>query len=136
MSDAAAMKCGGCSTVPAHGANAFSKCGRCEMMHYCSRTCQRSHWPTHKADCFSRYERKAQRGLYTRSLFPQQRNPPSPLSLVPTFKTPDPPLTLNPLKGTLVGKKQARLGSQNEVNLDTHFSWVPLLRSDFLLHEC
>ena len=67
MSDAAAMKCGGCGTAPAHGAKAFSKCGRCKMMHYCSRTCQRSHWPTHKADCFSRDERKAQRQVVRES---------------------------------------------------------------------
>ena len=68
MSDAASeTKCGGCNKARADGAKAFSKCGRCHTMLYCSRACQCSHWPTHKADCFSRDERKAQRQVVRES---------------------------------------------------------------------
>lgn len=29
----------------------LKKCSRCENVSYCSKECQRSHWPTHKPDC-------------------------------------------------------------------------------------
>ena len=67
MSDHPETKCGGCDKARADGAKAFSKCGRCQTMHYCSRACQRSHWPAHKPDCFSRDERKAQRQVVRES---------------------------------------------------------------------
>jgi hypothetical protein len=33
--------------------NAAHKCGRCRIVHYCSRDCQRADWPTHKTMCTS-----------------------------------------------------------------------------------
>jgi hypothetical protein len=31
--------------------DAMSNCGRCKNMFYCSKTCQREHWKTHKTTC-------------------------------------------------------------------------------------
>ena len=31
-----------------------SSCSRCELIKYCSRDCQRQHWPTHKLKCFTK----------------------------------------------------------------------------------
>ena len=42
--------CSGCQ------AQKFSRCGRCQIVSYCSKDCQREHWPHHKRICkmFSR----------------------------------------------------------------------------------
>ena len=29
----------------------LQKCGQCRQVLYCSRDCQRAHWPRHKSDC-------------------------------------------------------------------------------------
>ncbi|KIM97223.1 hypothetical protein OIDMADRAFT_182606 [Oidiodendron maius Zn] len=33
------------------GAKSVSRCSRCKTVSYCSKPCQTSHWPLHKADC-------------------------------------------------------------------------------------
>ena len=35
------------------GAATTLVCSRCQQQSYCSRECQRGHWPAHKLDCFS-----------------------------------------------------------------------------------
>ncbi|KAF2114372.1 hypothetical protein BDV96DRAFT_647080 [Lophiotrema nucula] len=44
-------QCGGCHRDEIEGENAFLKCGRCVFRTYCSKTCQVSHWKTHKEEC-------------------------------------------------------------------------------------
>lgn len=39
--------CSGCGCVAAK----LSKCARCELVAYCSKECQKMHWPEHKGDC-------------------------------------------------------------------------------------
>ena len=63
----AVMKCGGCSAVRAEEAKAYSVCGGCREVHYCSRECQRKHWKTHKPECLSSEEREAQRRVVKES---------------------------------------------------------------------
>jgi MYND finger len=42
----AMYRCGFCDK-----SSATNKCGNCKNIHYCSRSCQKSHWKTHKAVC-------------------------------------------------------------------------------------
>ena len=32
-------------------AKTFKKCGACQVDHYCSTSCQKAHWPSHKVKC-------------------------------------------------------------------------------------
>jgi hypothetical protein len=40
--------CGHCKATLFHGGK---KCGKCEMQYYCSKECQRHHWPSHRTLC-------------------------------------------------------------------------------------
>ena len=31
--------------------NKWKKCSRCKNIRYCSKTCQKKHWPEHKVIC-------------------------------------------------------------------------------------
>ncbi|CBJ31961.1 MYND finger protein, putative [Ectocarpus siliculosus] len=33
--------------------NAQKRCTRCKIVRYCSRECQKQHWPTHKLECYA-----------------------------------------------------------------------------------
>ena len=33
------------------GKPATAQCSRCKAIHYCSRDCQKQHWPEHKKSC-------------------------------------------------------------------------------------
>ena len=35
-------------------------CKRCKSIYYCSKSCQKSHWNKHKADCFDREKLESQ----------------------------------------------------------------------------
>ena len=35
-------------------------CRRCKSIYYCSKSCQKSHWNKHKADCFDREKIESQ----------------------------------------------------------------------------
>lgn len=61
-SDQAAAASGGCCTVcGAVSSEKLSKCGGCRVVRYCSRKCQKRHWPVHKMKCDRiRQEREAQ----------------------------------------------------------------------------
>ncbi|CAG8892542.1 unnamed protein product [Penicillium egyptiacum] len=39
------------SPCPNKASKANSACGRCYLVVYCSKKCQKEHWPTHKKDC-------------------------------------------------------------------------------------
>jgi hypothetical protein len=43
--------CAACGALPALKAPAFQKCAACTGVTYCSKECQRAHWPAHRADC-------------------------------------------------------------------------------------
>ncbi|KAK4165552.1 hypothetical protein QBC43DRAFT_208158 [Cladorrhinum sp. PSN259] len=48
------MKCANpsCTTSKPTGTNTnLLRCARCQSCHYCSRTCQSTHWPSHKSKC-------------------------------------------------------------------------------------
>ena len=44
------QRCFGCNELPGPGAN-LSKCSACHTAFYCSRECQKTDWPNHKAQC-------------------------------------------------------------------------------------
>jgi hypothetical protein len=56
MSEASGATPPTCVLCPAPGT---SLCGRCRSVSYCSKDCQRSHWPLHKAGCKPVVEAKA-----------------------------------------------------------------------------
>lgn len=43
-------QCAGCGAVAGRDKE-FSKCSRCKAVRYCSSSCQKAHWKSHKADC-------------------------------------------------------------------------------------
>jgi len=47
----ATRTCAGCGQVPEGGRQALMKCGTCKNSWYCSKACQVSDWPRHKAAC-------------------------------------------------------------------------------------
>ena len=50
--DASRVKCSFCGKVERpDGKDRFDRCGKCKCTKYCSRDCQRAHWPHHKAAC-------------------------------------------------------------------------------------
>ena len=42
-----ATRCSGCN----QSGRRYKACGGCNSVWYCSRDCQRAHWPTHKREC-------------------------------------------------------------------------------------
>ena len=49
----------------------LSNCAGCKLVSYCSRTCQKNHWPTHKPSCrktdaFAAVDRVLIKGLVSR----------------------------------------------------------------------
>jgi len=49
--EAFSNKCHKCDTSQNTGCIAFKVCGRCKKVQYCSKECQRDHWPSHKLKC-------------------------------------------------------------------------------------
>ena len=43
--------CAACRRAPETKEPNLLACGRCKAVHYCSRKCQRKHWPQHKPHC-------------------------------------------------------------------------------------
>jgi ankyrin repeat protein/uncharacterized protein YjgD (DUF1641 family) len=43
--------CAACGTNSIPTDAAFKRCSRCKAVQYCSKDCQRTHWPVHKASC-------------------------------------------------------------------------------------
>ena len=43
--------CAACGTSSIPTDAAFKTCARCKAVQYCSKDCQRTHWPVHKATC-------------------------------------------------------------------------------------
>ena len=43
--------CAACGTSSIPTDAAFKTCARCKAVQYCSKDCQRTHWPVHKASC-------------------------------------------------------------------------------------
>jgi hypothetical protein len=43
--------CAACGALPALDVTPFQKCAACTGVTYCSKECQRAHWPAHRADC-------------------------------------------------------------------------------------
>jgi hypothetical protein len=46
--DAHCLSCGKLNKDPS---KKFQKCGKCQKAYYCSRECQKAHWPAHKPHC-------------------------------------------------------------------------------------
>ena len=44
-------RCYWCGTVRQDGKPRFKVCANCEEAYYCSKECQKRHWPIHKASC-------------------------------------------------------------------------------------
>ncbi|PPQ85086.1 hypothetical protein CVT26_005604 [Gymnopilus dilepis] len=42
--------CSNCANVSQNGQE-LQRCGRCKMTWYCSKDCQKKHWPAHKTSC-------------------------------------------------------------------------------------
>ena len=56
LEQAAQPACAICHKVevavgPVENRVTLQRCGRCRQVLYCSRDCQRAHWPRHKSDC-------------------------------------------------------------------------------------
>ena len=51
-------KCRYCGKVCQDNHGALRDCGGCHMAKYCSRHCQRKHWPTHKKICAKLHQKK------------------------------------------------------------------------------
>ena len=45
-----ALPCAWCGKVEPDTEN-WKHCAKCKWVHYCSKGCQRQHWPSHKAGC-------------------------------------------------------------------------------------
>ena len=43
-------QCGHCKRTEKGGSNLL-RCGRCQIVHYCNKDCQKAHWETHKRFC-------------------------------------------------------------------------------------
>jgi hypothetical protein len=50
VADEPQPKCAHCAFVPS-GRMSLKQCSGCKVTLYCSRSCQREHWDTHKTDC-------------------------------------------------------------------------------------
>ncbi|KIY69846.1 hypothetical protein CYLTODRAFT_392936 [Cylindrobasidium torrendii FP15055 ss-10] len=62
-------QCDQCGNVEEADGPQFQTCGGCLMAQYCSSTCQRLQWPSHKAVCtYTRNARNADESGVTRSL--------------------------------------------------------------------
>uniref|UniRef100_A0A672SU90 ubiquitinyl hydrolase 1 n=1 Tax=Sinocyclocheilus grahami TaxID=75366 RepID=A0A672SU90_SINGR len=44
-------KCAGCMKPPASDDEKLKRCTRCYRVGYCNQSCQKNHWPNHKATC-------------------------------------------------------------------------------------
>ena len=43
--------CTSCGSKTDKNGKALSRCARCKLRSYCSKDCQKKHWPEHKAEC-------------------------------------------------------------------------------------
>jgi hypothetical protein len=46
--------CAACGVGSSPSGARFKKCARCKAVRYCSKGCQSTHWPVHKASCAER----------------------------------------------------------------------------------